>query len=124
MNNFWFWVKIGMIKFEDNGFYLMFEYFIWFGNLIGGWMMKILVQEFVQVNLNVKVVVVLVVVCYIKLFEVCKYQKEDFCWIIVCNKVYDCMLFLEDYLGGVDSIFINGGMDFIEEFDVIYFVKV
>lgn len=123
MNNSWFRVKIGMTKSEDNGLHLTFEHPTRPGNLTGGWMTKTPAQEPVQANLNAKVAVAPAAARHIKLSEVRKHQKEDSCWIIVRNKVYDCTPFLEDHPGGADSILINGGMDSTEEFDAIHSAK-
>lgn len=124
MNNSWFRVKIGVTKSEDNGLHLTFEHPTRPGNQTGGWMVKAPAQEAAPVNLNAtKSVASATPARQIKLSEVRKHKKEDSCWIIVRNKVYDCTPFLEDHPGGADSILINGGMDSTEEFDAIHSAK-
>jgi nitrate reductase (NAD(P)H) len=116
-------VRIGLTKSEDHGLHLTFEHPTQPGNLTGGWMVKTPEQAPVQANLNAKAAPALKPTRQIKLSEVRKHQKEDSCWIIVRNKVYDCTPFLDDHPGGADSILINGGVDATEEFDAIHSAK-
>jgi len=124
MNNSWFRVKIGMSKSEENALHLTFEHPTRPGNQTGGWMVKAPAVEAAPANLTTKATAPAAPTTrQIKLSEVRKHQKEDSCWIIVRNKVYDCTPFLEDHPGGADSILINGGMDSTEEFDAIHSAK-
>ncbi|KAG0570082.1 hypothetical protein KC19_6G137200 [Ceratodon purpureus] len=123
MNNSWFRVKIALTKSEDHGLHLTFEHPTQPGNQTGGWMVKTPEQPTVQANLTAKPAPAEKPSRQIKLSEVRKHQKEDSCWIIVRNKVYDCTPFLEDHPGGADSILINGGTDATEEFDAIHSAK-
>ena len=52
--------------------------------------------------------------------EVEAHNKEDDCWIVVRDKVYDCTPYMEDHPGGADSILILGGTDATEDFDAIH----
>lgn len=55
--------------------------------------------------------------------EVKGHNKEDDCWIIIKNRVYDCTEYLELHPGGVDSISINAGADATEDFVAIHSLK-
>ncbi|ORX45271.1 molybdopterin binding oxidoreductase [Hesseltinella vesiculosa] len=55
--------------------------------------------------------------------QIASHDRDDDCWIVVHDKVYDCTPFLHDHPGGASSILICGGADTTEEFDAIHSSK-
>jgi flavocytochrome c len=52
--------------------------------------------------------------------EVAKHNKEDDCWVILWDKVYDVTKFLVDHPGGKDAILLYAGQDATEQFDLMH----
>jgi len=52
--------------------------------------------------------------------QVGKHKKEDDCWIVINNKVYDCTKFIPIHPGGKTAILINAGTDCSDEFNAIH----
>jgi cytochrome b involved in lipid metabolism len=48
--------------------------------------------------------------------EIAKHNKEDDCWIIIDDKVYDVSPFVSQHPGGVGAITKNAGKDSSEGF--------
>ena len=59
----------------------------------------------------------------VKLFskeDVAKHNKENDCWVILFDKVYDVTNFMADHPGGKDAIMLFAGKDATEEFDMLH----
>jgi flavocytochrome c len=52
--------------------------------------------------------------------DVAKHNKEDDCWVILWDKVYDVTKFLVDHPGGKDAILLYAGQDATEQFDLMH----
>lgn len=52
--------------------------------------------------------------------EVAAHNKNDDCWVIIRDKVYDVSKFLEDHPGGADSIMLYAGGDATEQFEIMH----
>jgi len=52
--------------------------------------------------------------------EVAKHNKEDDCWVIINNEVYNVTDFLEDHPGGKEAIMLFAGQDATESFDMLH----
>jgi len=49
-----------------------------------------------------------------------KHNKEDDCWVVVDNKVYDVTHFLDEHPGGKKILLQKGGTDATEEFEMFH----
>ena len=56
----------------------------------------------------------------IPLSEIEKHNKENDCWVILYDKVYDLTEFINEHPGGKDSIMLYAGKDATEAFDLIH----
>ena len=56
----------------------------------------------------------------IPLTEIEKHNKENDCWVILYDKVYDLTKFIDEHPGGKDSIMLYAGKDATEAFDLIH----
>jgi flavocytochrome c len=56
----------------------------------------------------------------IPMSEVAKHNKENDCWVVLYDKVYDLTSFLEEHPGGKDSVMLYAGKDATEAFDMIH----
>nr|CAG8537141.1 7131_t:CDS:1 [Entrophospora candida] len=52
--------------------------------------------------------------------EVAKHNKQDDCWVIIHNKVYDLTNFLPEHPGGIKVILKQAGKDATEAFDPVH----
>jgi cytochrome b involved in lipid metabolism len=52
--------------------------------------------------------------------EVLLHNKEDDCFVILFDKVYDVTKFMHDHPGGKDAIMLFAGKDATEEFDMLH----
>ena len=52
--------------------------------------------------------------------EIEKHNKENDCWVILYDKVYDLTEFINEHPGGKDSIMLYAGKDATEAFDLIH----
>jgi acyl-CoA oxidase len=52
--------------------------------------------------------------------DVAKHNKDDDCWVILWDKVYDVSKFLVDHPGGKDAIMLYAGQDATEQFDMMH----
>lgn len=125
MNNSVFRVVASPVS-SANGKSLRFQHPTQPGNIPGGWMVKhdeaaaaaapipAASPESTVKDRSLKVYA---------LDEIAKHDKDDDCWIIIGDRVYDCTKFLQDHPGGADSILINAGEDCTEEFEAIHSSK-
>ena len=52
--------------------------------------------------------------------DVTKHNKENDCWVIIDDKVYDVTNFLVDHPGGKDAILLYAGQDATEQFHLMH----
>lgn len=52
--------------------------------------------------------------------EISKHDKEDDCWIVLYDEVYNLTSFLKDHPGGKESILLYGGKDATEQFEMLH----
>ena len=52
--------------------------------------------------------------------EVAKHNKENDCWVILFDDVYDVTKFLNEHPGGAPAIMLYDGKDATEEFDMMH----
>ena len=52
--------------------------------------------------------------------EISKHNKDDDCWIIINNEVYNVTKFLDEHPGGKKAIMLYGGKDATEEYEMIH----
>jgi len=52
--------------------------------------------------------------------EVSKHNKEEDCWVVIGDKVYDVSKFLVDHPGGKDAIMLYAGQDCTEQFELMH----
>ena len=52
--------------------------------------------------------------------EIEKHNKDNDCWVILYDKVYDLTEFINEHPGGKDSIMLYAGKDATEAFDLIH----
>ncbi len=52
--------------------------------------------------------------------EIAKHNKDEDCWIILFDDIYDVSKFMKDHPGGKDSIMLFAGQDATEQFDLIH----
>lgn len=52
--------------------------------------------------------------------EVAKHNKNEDCWVIIRDQVYDVSKFINDHPGGADSIMIYAGGDATEQFELMH----
>lgn len=128
MQNSWFRVKVHLISSSSNDLRLQCEHPTQPGNLVGGWMVPPSNRSQAQFErpkyterstdgeTNGGVY-------GLTIEDVLKHDKEDDCWIIVENKVFDVTTFLKEHPGGAESITMNAGADCTEEFNAIHSTK-
>lgn len=52
--------------------------------------------------------------------EISKHNKDNDCWIIIKNEVYNVTNFLDEHPGGKKAIMLYGGKDATEEYEMIH----
>ncbi|PWA71255.1 nitrate reductase [Artemisia annua] len=122
MNNCWFRVKTNMCKPHKEEIGIVFEHPIQPGNQSGGWMARENQLEIAHPTLKKRVSSPSMNTTSktFSMSDVEKHNSADSAWIVVHGHVYDCMSFLKEHPGGIDSILINAGTDCTEEFDAIH----
>jgi flavocytochrome c len=52
--------------------------------------------------------------------DVAQHNKEEDCWVVIKDKVYDVSKFLVDHPGGKDAIMLYAGQDCTEQFELMH----
>ncbi|KAG2182034.1 hypothetical protein INT43_006960, partial [Umbelopsis isabellina] len=116
-NNCWFKIKVDVVDDADGGF-LRFSHPTIAGSENGGWMDSLQAAEpKVEEVANASKADNLPMYT-IKQVE--SHNKQDDCWIVVKNIVYNCTPFMNLHPGGIDSIGLVAGEDCTEDFEAIH----
>ncbi|KAI7885045.1 molybdopterin binding oxidoreductase [Lichtheimia hyalospora FSU 10163] len=118
MNNCWFRVKLSLER--EPSLAIRCEHPTLAGPQQGGWMAALVKKDD---NTEAPDTTKPSALPTYTLAQVEMHQREDDCWIIVHDLVYDCTPFMKDHPGGASSILITAGTDTTEEFDAIHSSK-
>lgn len=121
MNNCWFRVKLSMER--EPSLAIRCEHPTLAGSQPGGWMTAVVKKEDSSDASTTSDTTKPSSLPTYTLAQVEMHQKEDDCWIVVHDLVYDCTPFMKDHPGGASSILITAGTDTTEEFDAIHSSK-
>ncbi|KAL0479722.1 nitrate reductase (NAD(P)H) [Acrasis kona] len=109
MNNSYYRVKTSPIFDNDNKCFITFTHPVVPGSNGGGWMEELTtpIKPTIQNT-------------YFSLDEIKKHNKENDCWLIIDNEVYDVTTYMKDHPGGSDSILVYGGKDVSQVFWLVH----